>query len=66
MLFKSLRIEGLFNRYDYNIQLDKEENITILYGLNSIGKTTMEKAKKFFSNLYDSLYDISIKAFKEI
>jgi predicted ATP-binding protein involved in virulence len=39
---KSVRIEGLFGMFDHTIEL-KEQNLTILYGANGVGKTTVFK-----------------------
>jgi len=50
MILKSIKIEGLFHKFNYNIQLDKQEGLTILYGLNGIGKTTILNILANFSN----------------
>ncbi len=50
MLLKSIIIEGLFHKFNYNIQFDKQEGLTILYGLNGIGKTTILNILASFSN----------------
>jgi predicted ATP-binding protein involved in virulence len=48
---KSVRIEGLFGMFDHTIEL-KEQNLTILYGANGVGKTTVFKIiDRFFTNL---------------
>ena len=49
MILKSIKIEGLFQKFDYNIQLDKQQGLTILYGLNGIGKTTILNILASFS-----------------
>ncbi len=41
-MLKKIKIEGLFNKFDYEIEL-KEEGITILTGPNGYGKTTILK-----------------------
>lgn len=41
-MLKNIKIEGLFNKFDYDIEL-KEEGITILTGPNGYGKTTILK-----------------------
>lgn len=47
-MLKEIRIEGLFNQFDYTIIL-KEEGITILTGPNGYGKTTILKIIYFFA-----------------
>ena len=49
MILKSVKIEGLFQKFNYNIQFDKQEGLTILYGLNGIGKTTILNILASFS-----------------
>jgi predicted ATP-binding protein involved in virulence len=41
-MLKKIKIEGLFNKFNYDIEL-KEEGITILTGPNGYGKTTILK-----------------------
>ncbi len=41
-MLKKIKIEGLFNKFNYEIEL-KEERITILTGPNGYGKTTILK-----------------------
>ncbi|MHA1986144.1 MAG: hypothetical protein ACW98D_05830 [Promethearchaeota archaeon] len=38
-----INIKGLFGKFDYDISLENPEGVTILYGLNGIGKTTILK-----------------------
>ena len=38
---KSITVKGLFNQYDHHIELNQEERITILHGINGVGKTTI-------------------------
>jgi len=51
MILTNIKIEGLFNKFNYDIQLDKKEEVTILYGLNGIGKTTILNILFLFSHL---------------
>ena len=39
-MLKAIRIQGLFSRFDYDIEM-KEEGITILTGPNGFGKSTV-------------------------
>lgn len=41
MKITNIKIEKLFGRFDYNINLDQEDDITILTGPNGYGKTTI-------------------------
>jgi ABC-type lipoprotein export system ATPase subunit len=41
MKLSSVRIKNLFGQFDYNIELNQEEGITILTGPNGYGKTTI-------------------------
>ena len=41
MRIKTIKIEGLFDLFDYDISLESEENILILTGPNGYGKTTI-------------------------
>jgi len=38
---KSITVKGLFNQFDHHIELNQEERITILHGINGVGKTTI-------------------------
>jgi ABC-type Na+ transport system ATPase subunit NatA len=43
LVFNKLDIYGLFGMYDYeNITFRTKEGVLILYGLNGMGKTTIE------------------------
>jgi len=37
----SVSVKGLFNQYDHHIDFNQEERITILHGINGVGKTTL-------------------------
>jgi predicted ATP-dependent endonuclease of OLD family len=41
MKLSNIKIEGLFGQFDYDIELNQEEGITILTGPNGYGKTTI-------------------------
>jgi predicted ATP-binding protein involved in virulence len=41
MRLTSLKVEGLFDLFSYNIELDQEEDLTILTSPNGYGKTTV-------------------------
>jgi predicted ATPase len=38
---KSITVKGLFNQFYHHIELNQEERITILHGINGVGKTTI-------------------------
>ncbi|MBT9096884.1 AAA family ATPase [Methylovulum psychrotolerans] len=38
---KSVTVTGLFHQYDHHIEFNQEERITILHGINGVGKTTL-------------------------
>lgn len=48
---KSIEIKGLFDTYDHTINLNLEERVTILHGINGCGKTTVLKLINVLSNL---------------
>lgn len=41
MKIQTIKIEKLFNQFDYTIELNQEDNLTILTGPNGYGKTTI-------------------------
>ena len=49
MLIKSIKIENLFGMFNYNLSLNYDKKITILYGPNGIGKTVI-------LNLIDNIF----------
>ncbi len=51
MRIKQISIFGLFGLFDHIIPLNLEERITIIHGLNGLGKTTILRLiNKFFNN----------------
>lgn len=50
MRIKEIQIEGLFGMFDHTITLNQEERLTIVYGINGIGKTMMFKILDYFFN----------------
>ena len=52
MRVKEIRIEGLFDMFDHTIPLKMEERLSIVYGINGIGKTMIFK-------ILDSLFNLS-------
>ena len=56
---KSITVKGLFNQYDHYIELNQEERITILHGINGVGKTTILR-------MINSLFNFRIYSFNEI
>mgnify|MGYP003452891897 FL=1 len=43
MRIKQIEIIGLFGMFNHKIPLNLESNITIIYGINGIGKTMLFK-----------------------
>jgi predicted ATP-binding protein involved in virulence len=62
-MIKELKIYGLFDLYDYDIEL-KKDGITILTGPNGYGKTTILKIILAISKL--NLYDLINFPYKQI
>jgi len=56
---KSVSVTGLFHQYDHHIEFNQEERITILHGINGVGKTTLLR-------MVNSLFAGQIAAFNEI
>lgn len=48
---KSITVKGLFNQFDHHIDFNQEERITILHGVNGVGKTTL---LRMINNLFNS------------
>lgn len=38
---KSITVKGLFNQFDHHIDFNQQERITVLHGINGVGKTTL-------------------------
>jgi len=56
---KSVTVKGLFNQFDHHIDFNQEERITILHGINGVGKTTLLR-------MINSLFNFRIYSFNEI
>lgn len=54
MRIKNIKIEGLFDMFDHPIPLNMDERLSIVYGINGIGKTTLFK-------ILDNLFNISLR-----
>ncbi|OQX97672.1 MAG: hypothetical protein B6I24_07945 [Bacteroidetes bacterium 4572_128] len=50
MRIKEINIKGLFGMFDHDISLNLENHITIIYGINGIGKTMFFKILDCFFN----------------
>jgi len=61
---QKINIKGLFGKFDYNISLENPEGVTILYGLNGIGKTTILKIIYLLNRI--EFTDIFKFPFKEV
>lgn len=53
MRIKKISIFGLFDMFNHEIPLNQAEHITILYGMNGMGKTTVFKIVDAFFNIDD-------------
>ena len=47
---KSVSVKGLFNQFDHHIDFNQDERITILHGINGVGKTTL---LRMINNLFN-------------
>jgi predicted ATP-binding protein involved in virulence len=56
---KSVTVKGLFNQFDHHIDFNQQERITILHGINGVGKTTLLR-------MINSLFNFRIYSFNEI
>ena len=56
---KSITVKGLFNHYDHTIELNHEQHITILHGINGVGKTTILR-------MINALFNIDIVTLHKI
>ncbi|NLH98672.1 MAG: AAA family ATPase [Chthonomonadales bacterium] len=43
-----LEVEGLFGLWDHRFELDRDEHVTIIYGRNGVGKTTLLRLVQAF------------------
>jgi predicted ATP-binding protein involved in virulence len=50
MRIKEIKIEKLFGMFNHSIELNLEEHLTIIYGINGIGKTMLFKILDNFFN----------------
>ncbi|HLP89800.1 MAG TPA: AAA family ATPase [Nostocaceae cyanobacterium] len=68
MRIKQIEVTGLFGMFDHVIPLNMEDRITIIYGLNGVGKTATLKLLSFFFNLdfsdFSELENIPFKTVK--
>ena len=51
MRVKEIKIEGLFDMFDHTIPLNMEERLSIVYGINGIGKSMLFKILNSLFNL---------------
>lgn len=50
MRIKEIQVKGLFGMFDHTIPLNLDEHLTIIYGINGIGKTMLFKILDSFFN----------------
>ena len=64
MRIEKIEIKGFFGMFNHSIDLNQEKHLTVIYGINGIGKTTIFKILNFF---YNKNFRELIKApFKEL
>src|ERR1039458_5038539 len=65
MRLRRICIFGLFGRFDYEINLNMEERITILHGPNGFGKTTiLRMVHDLFAGRYSKLRAETFRDFR--
>lgn len=65
MRIKQIEVTGLFGMFDHVIPLNMEDRITIIYGLNGVGKTaTIKLLNSLFNFDFSELEAIPFKTFK--
>ena len=55
MRIKEIKIIGLFGMFDHVIPLNLDTHLSIIYGINGVGKTTVFKMLECFFNVEDKL-----------
>lgn len=67
MRIKEIRIEGLFDMFNHTIPLNLDSHLSIIYGINGIGKTMIFKILDSFLNISkESLKNTANLPFKEL
>ncbi len=67
MRIKKIQIIGLFDMFNHTIPLNTHEHLTIIYGINGIGKTMLFKIlDSFFNNKFYLLKDYPFRKLKII
>lgn len=51
LILEKIEVINLFGRYNYTLELSPKNDLTIIFGLNGTGKTTLLKSIDNFSNL---------------
>jgi predicted ATP-binding protein involved in virulence len=64
MRIKEIQVNGLFGMFNHKIPLNLDEHITIIYGINGVGKTMLFKILETFINL--TIMNVSNYPFKEL
>ncbi|MCP4349259.1 MAG: hypothetical protein GY795_27580 [Desulfobacterales bacterium] len=56
MRIKEIKITNLFDMFDHTIELNSDKHLTIIYGINGIGKTMLFKIlDDFFNSNFNKL-----------
>lgn len=64
MRIKEIQVKGLFGMFDHTIPLNLDEHLTIIYGINGIGKTMLFKILDSFFNF--DFYKFIVSPIKEM
>jgi len=51
LILEKIEVINLFGRYNYTLDLSSKNDLTIIFGLNGTGKTTLLKSIDNFSKL---------------
>lgn len=64
MRVKQITVKGLFGSFDHTISLNMEDRITILHGLNGVGKTTLfSMFDAFFNGRFNEIFYVKFNEF---
>ncbi len=66
MRIKEVRIKGLFGMFDHIIPLNLDTHLSIIYGINGIGKTTVFKMLEYVFNFNAEYKDTNFSYLEDI